>query len=35
MKTWLYIIVGLMVFLNWEKISGMFGKKTDDTTKTE
>ena len=31
MKTWLYVIVGLMVFLNWDKISGMFKKKDGES----
>jgi hypothetical protein len=35
MKTWLYVIVGLMVWLNWDKISGMLKKKDETTTPTE
>lgn len=35
MKTWLYVIVGLIVFLNWDKISGMIGKKKDGETTNE
>lgn len=32
MKTWLYVIIGLMVYFNWDKIKGMIGKKEDTTT---
>ena len=35
MRTWLYVIVGLMVYLNWDKISGMFKKKEETTTTNE
>jgi hypothetical protein len=29
MKTIMYIVVGLVVWLNWDKISGMFKKKDE------
>ena len=32
MKTIMYIVVGLVVWLNWDKISGMFKKKEQTTT---
>jgi hypothetical protein len=34
MKTWLYVIIGLMVYFNWDKIKGMMGKKDTTTTET-
>lgn len=35
MKMLVYIAIGLTIFLNWEKITGMFGKKneTEDSNK--
>jgi hypothetical protein len=34
MKTWLYVIIGLMVYFNWDKIKGLMGKK-EETNETK
>lgn len=32
MKTWLMVIVGLLVWFNMDKLKGLMGKKEETTT---